>query len=102
MTVTRINDEGSDAMSSRCRCGKTLPDVSDDEVPYEFCSSRCRAAVKVDTAINAITNALHNIDVAVFDLRPSGTTARLTPTSLRAAEERLHEARFWCERWRNR
>lgn len=26
----------------QCRCGKKLPDVEDHEVPYQFCSQKCK------------------------------------------------------------
>jgi len=35
-----------DILSSRgwepCHCGMPLPLVDDDEIPYEFCSQRCK------------------------------------------------------------
>ena len=26
----------------KCQCGKVLPRQSEDEIPYEFCTSKCR------------------------------------------------------------
>jgi len=28
----------------KCRCGKRLPDVRENETPYQFCSQKCKDA----------------------------------------------------------
>lgn len=41
-----------------CSCGEALPDVRDDQTPFEFCSIRCRDYSKLLEACKSAADAI--------------------------------------------
>jgi hypothetical protein len=46
MKTNRKQTRSTQTSGDRCRCGKALPSVRDDETPYEFCSRACKQAAR--------------------------------------------------------